>query len=91
MTKEKLADRIKQLINISYTLISFSERLQKLHDKYLPKTALHRHEYKISKIPMLIRFFTLHYLVVVENSLLEKAVQSFRGAKPQIFLSRFSI
>lgn len=88
MTKEKLADRIKQLINISYTLISFLKRLQKLHDKYLPNTALDRHEYKISEIPMLIRFLncTFYYQMILNlNTILSPLQKNVNKKEQSIF------
>jgi len=56
MTKEKLADRIKQLINITQTLLVYSNKFRELHDKYLPGSAMERQKYITSEISMAIRF-----------------------------------
>jgi len=58
MTKEKLADRIKQLINITQTLLVSSKKLRKLHDKYRPKTGIviEKQKYTTSEIVMVLRF-----------------------------------
>ena len=56
MTKEKLADRIEQLINITQTLLVYSKKLRKLHDEYLPKTVIEKQKYTTSEIVMVLRF-----------------------------------
>lgn len=56
MTKEKLADRIKQLINITQTLLVYSSKFRELHDIYIPVTEMERLIYKTSEISMALRF-----------------------------------
>lgn len=56
MTKVKLADRIKQLNDISHTLLKYAEKIRDLHDNYLPKTEIEKQYYKTSEIPMSLRF-----------------------------------
>lgn len=56
MGKEKLADRIKQLVDISSTLIMYSQKFKELHNRYLPKTLLDQQKYKTSEISLILRF-----------------------------------
>jgi hypothetical protein len=56
MTEEKLAYRIKQLINITQTLLVYTNKFRELHDKYLPEPVMERHKYKTSEISMALRF-----------------------------------
>lgn len=94
MTKEKLADRIKQLIDISTGLLNYSIKLKELHDKCVPKgNSIIRNEYKTSEISILIRFLhcTFFYDVVMNlNTLLEK-VQKDPDKKEQSFFELANI
>lgn len=56
MTKEILADRINQLINVSKQLLFWSVKLKELHDKNIPTDPMKSNEYKTSEISMLLRF-----------------------------------
>lgn len=85
MSKEKLAERINQLINISKSLINNSNMLKKLHDKYLPQSVLDRQKYKTSEISLLIRFLhcTFYYDVLLNLNTLLNPLQSNPDKKEQ--------
>lgn len=63
MTKEKLAERIKQLIGVTQQLLFYSLKLKELHDKHVPTNPIKSDQYKKSEIPMMLRFLhcTLYF------------------------------
>lgn len=85
MTKQELADRIKQIINISKLLITSSNKLKELHDKYIPQSVLDRQKYKTSEISLLIRFLhcTFYYEVLLNLNTLLNPLQNNPDKKEQ--------
>jgi hypothetical protein len=66
MTKQMLADRIKQLLNISQTLLDYCTKFKELNYKYFPNLKQLNYLDFDLKIPILLRFlqnmfFTMHY------------------------------
>ncbi len=55
MTKEILAGKIKQLVNVTKELLNYSQRIKELHNKYLPQNPDEAVEYKLHEIPTLLR------------------------------------
>jgi hypothetical protein len=85
MTKEKLADRIKQLVNITQTLLFYSDKFRELYDKYLPATAMERQRYDTSEISMAIRFLhcSLFYDVLLNLNTMLSPIQKDPDKKEQ--------
>lgn len=77
--KEILADRIKQLIDVSQTLIENSEKLKQLQETYLQPipNVIERHKFKVSEIPMMLRFLhcTFFYDALLNLTTLLKPVK----------------
>ena len=85
MTKEKLADRINQLINVSQQLLLYSVKLKELHDKYIPTNPIKSNQYKTSEIPIFLRFLhcTFYFDVLLNLNTLLNPVQNDPNKKEQ--------
>ncbi len=88
MIEEKLAYRIKQLINITETLLLYAQKLKELHDKHLPNKNIGINEYKPGIIPLMLRFLhcTLFYDALLNlNTLLQPFQRDLNKKEQSIF------
>lgn len=85
MTKEILADRIKQLINVTQELLLYAIKLRELHDKYISTSHIKSNQYKTSEIAMMIRFLhcSFYYDALLNLNTLLKPVQNDYNKKEQ--------
>ena len=85
MTKEILADRIKQVINLTQELLLYANKLRELHDKYLPTSHAKSSQYKTSEIPIMLRFLhcSFYYDALLNLNTLVKPVQNDYNKKEQ--------
>jgi hypothetical protein len=88
MTIEILADRIKQLVNLTQELLLYSIKLREMHDKYLPTSPAKSNKYKTSEIPTIIRFLhcSFYYDALLNiNTLLNPVQSDFNKKEQSIF------
>ena len=85
MTEEILADRIKQLINVTQELLLYAIKLRALHDKYISTSHININQYKTSEIAMMIRFLhcSFYYDALLNLNTLLKPVQNDYNKKEQ--------
>jgi len=57
MNVSELSDKIKQLLEVSLTLLRYASEFEKLYKKYKPSDKLSYDKYSKSKVPTLLRFF----------------------------------
>ncbi len=84
-SKERLADRIKQLINVTQLLLANARQLKEFHDKHLSIPPLEPHQFKISDTATLIRFMhcVFFYDALLNLNTLLHPVQSDPNKKEQ--------
>jgi hypothetical protein len=88
MNKEILADRIKQLINVTQELLLYAIKLRELHYKYIPNVPLKSNHYKTSEIPTMIRFLHCSFFydaLLNLNTLLNPLQDDYNKKEQSIF------
>jgi hypothetical protein len=83
--KAILADRIKQLINVTKELLLKAQGLQSSHDRYLPASLKESSFYKNSEIALLARFLhtTFYYDALLNLNTILNRIQKKQDKKEQ--------
>jgi len=85
---EKLADKIKQLINITESLLLYAKQLKELNNKYLPTNIICKSKYSSENIPLMLIFLhcTFYYDALLNlNTLLQPLQKDINKKEQSIF------